>query len=80
MIYYIVAYDGSGSQILGNLDGQTVLRDVYQPASCKAWKKLKNPAGPNRPKWEHVMMWQIEDVRGHIVDVYRNPYYKSSLS
>lgn len=74
--HYIEAYDAKGQQILGNLDGQSALRDVYQPLKSAAWKMLQNPAGPQRPKWVHVAYWRLVNVRGEEKAVYYNPYRK----
>lgn len=56
MTYYIEAYDKTGSQILGNLDGQNVLR-VNNYKRTRAYKQLTNKLP--RPRYNRVFYWII---------------------
>lgn len=53
---YIEAYRADGSQILGNLDGQTS-RDVRDIKRTHLYKALVS--GKGRPKWVHVKHWCV---------------------
>ncbi len=61
MRYYVEAFRPDGSQILGNLDGQTVLR-TFSPSTSRHYKSLVS--GEGRPKHPRVAFWRIVDDKG----------------
>lgn len=73
MKYYIEALNAEGEPILGNLDGQAVLRAI-EPTRCIAWKRLFQPASATRPKWARVAKWQLVTIRGRVIAERINPY------
>ena len=66
--YYVEAYDGWNNQILGNLDGQTVLY-------AKKYQRTKHyKALPNRPTLNGCVKYY------HIVSAANNELVKTVLS
>ena len=61
MRFYVEAYRADGSQILGNLDGQTVLHCRY-PSRTKHVQRLQS--GRDRPTWPRVHKWVVVDGAG----------------
>lgn len=73
MKYYIEAFRGDGSEILGNLDGQNVLRDIRYPERTKAVRSLRS--GEDRPKWPKVKRWDVVTQSGSHVATISNPHF-----
>ncbi len=67
--YYIEAYGANGQQILGNLDGQDVIRAV-NPRRALAYKVLKSTSG--RPNWSRVKEWRLVTAAGLCLEVIPN--------
>lgn len=64
MKYYVRAYGLKDNLILGNLDGQAVLRTVNWQRT-KHCQKLKS--GIDRPAYPRVAYWQIEDDHENVI-------------
>jgi len=73
MPYYICAWHtGSGGQILGNIDGQTVLRH-RRPERSRDWTAL----GDTR-RYVRVHHWTLEREDGTVLFTKPNPYYQGN--
>lgn len=66
---YIEAYRQDGSEILGNLDGQTVIRGRFYRRS-KAYKSLRY--GIDRPRYDRVSVWRVVDEYGNVLETFPN--------
>jgi len=75
MIFYIEAYYQDDSQILGNLDGQTVLRcRVYKRTS--AYKAIASGMWPDgRMVSPRVHQWRVVTVDGKVLESIFNLCY-----
>ena len=71
MPYYITAFDASGSQVLGNLDGQACLR-FRRPERTHAWQLL----GKTIRASARVKYWQLETADGCVLLTKQNPFFK----
>ena len=60
-MYYVEAYDSSDRQILGNLDGQTVLR-------VRNYKRTKHYKNLRTLRTHRVSYYNIVAVDGRIVE------------
>lgn len=73
MKYYVEAYRSQTEQILGNLDGQTVLHCKY-PKRTNHYKMLMGER--LRPRWQTVYKWVIVDEQGKVFCEIHNKYFK----
>jgi hypothetical protein len=71
MKYYIEAYRGDGSQILGNLDGQGVIR-AKRPHRSALYRCLAT--GQNRPMYQHVHHWRLVTEDGKLLEEITNKW------
>ena len=60
-MYYVEAYDSNDRQILGNLDGQTVLR-------VRNYKRTKHYKNLRTLRTHRVTYYKIVTESGHIVE------------
>ena len=61
MKYYVEAYDSNDRQVLGNLDGQTVLR-------VRNYKRTKHYKNLRTLRTHRVTYYKIVTESGHIVE------------
>ena len=73
MKFYIEAYYLDGSPILGNGDGQAVLRC----ANYRRTKAFADLISPMRPRYPRVAYWQIVTKHGTVVDTIRNTFHEA---
>ena len=71
MHFYIEAFTISGTQILGNLEGQASIRDVKQPTRTERWKHLFSS---NRPNWARMHHWHLVNERNQLLATCTNPH------
>jgi len=60
-MYYVEAYDSNDRQVLGNLDGQTVLR-------VRNYKRTKHYKNLRTLRTHRVTYYKIVTESGHIVE------------
>ena len=65
MKYYVEAYDSNDHQVLGNLDGQAVLR-------VRNYKRTKHYKNLRTLRTHRVAYYKIVAVDGHIVETLTN--------
>jgi hypothetical protein len=78
MTLYSCAYREDGTQVLGNLDGQTSFISVRDYQRTHQYKALKS--GHDRPRHPRIAYWQIEDSLGHVFEVIPNPTRSSECT
>ena len=74
MAYYITAHHADGSPVLGNLDGQTVLR-TRRPDRSAHWQQL----GLQIRASARIAFWRIEDSSGRVLATKSNPRHEELL-
>lgn len=76
MKYFVEAYNQEGTQILGNLDGQT----VFQNGNYKRTKAYKALKAGNYEDGSLISMrakkWCIVDEKGKTKETIQNPWHK----
>jgi hypothetical protein len=72
MKHYIEAYGENHNQILGNLDGQGVIRALSYRRTIQ-YKALVS--GDNRPKWSRIRYWRIVTEKDEIRETIYNRYF-----
>lgn len=75
MKYYTEAYRADGSQLLGNLDGQGVIR-AKLPRRTLLYKRLLS--GYHRPKWPYVHHWKLVREDGLFIETIPNKWCKAN--
>lgn len=73
MPYWIRAYNGNNLAILGDFEGQGVIRH-RRPESSPRWHTIRTTAR----RHPHVAYWTIEDYDGRALFTYLNPHFKGS--
>lgn len=73
--FYICAFHSGGGEILGNLDGQTIIRaNSYR--RTKHYKHLKGNAQAGWPRWSIPAYWEVSTNTGQVVETIKNTYRK----